>query len=353
MVTRKSATPPPARNVVVAENDTYSFAVDDLVPQQYRGTDRYLDVIQWNLEWFGASKSTEWDKSRWSLVVGILEKLNADLFVFQEVAGPTETRTGVIDAVAAELTARGAGEYVVDYTRAGGEQRVAMMWDRQWLRAKSEVSELFKRGAHKLDDGSDAFAGRTPLYGWFTGKLPTGPSSRAGGSFDFQMLGVHLKAMADGAAQREESARVLAKWMRKEAPMVDADVLIMGDFNAPPGDACWAPFHKLEDEGRAGFRKINDPSDFSYLWLDNKKDRYLSRIDLTVASTSSQTRVAGTLARTVRWKPIEEVIAATQGKLTDRQVTALLKQIKESISDHLPVFSRFYFTQPARPARPR
>ncbi len=343
----KSTSKTKVKNVVTSDNDSYSFAVDDLVPKRYIGTDRYLDVIQWNLEWFGASKSTARDARRWNLIVGILEKLNADLYIFQEIAGPTPTRAGVMDAVAAELTKRGAGEYVVDYTKAGGEQRVAMMWDRQWLRAKSDVTELFGCGAHKLPDGSDAFAGRTPLYGWFTGKLAAGPSSRPGGSFDFQVLGVHLKAMADGGPQRKESAKVLADWMRQDAVKIDADVLIMGDFNAPPDDACWEPFQQLEETGQAGFRKINDPSDFSYLWLANKRDKYLSKIDLAVASTASQAQVKGDLEKSVRWKPIEDVIAATHGNLTSRQVTALLKEIKDSISDHLPNFSRFYFTVPA------
>jgi endonuclease/exonuclease/phosphatase family metal-dependent hydrolase len=304
------------------------------------------DVIQWNLEWFGAAKSTARDRRRWGLVVGILEKLNADLFILQEIVGPTDRRSGVLDGVAEELTRRGAGEYVVDYTLAGGEQRVALMWDRDWLRAKAEVKELFPRGTHKLANGSDAFAGRTPLYGWFTGRLPQGPSRAPGGSFDFQVLGVHLKAMADGAPQREESARVLSQWMATDAPLVDADVLIMGDFNAPPTDPCWAPFHALEDQGKAGFRGINDPSDFSYLWLANKRDKFLSRIDLTVASTASMSGVAGQLAKAVHWKPIEDVIAAAHGYTTTSRQTALLKQIKEEISDHLPTFSRFYFTAP-------
>lgn len=127
----------------------------------------------------------------------------------------------------------------------------------------------------------------------------------------------------------------------------------MGDFNAPPGDACWAPFHALEDAKKAAFRRINDSSDFSYLWLRNKKDKALSRIDLTVASLASMTNVVkGTVATAVRWKPIEEVIAQTQD-LTSARATKLLRQIKSSISDHLPTFSRFYFTKPELSPRRR
>jgi hypothetical protein len=33
-----------AKNVQTGDNDDYSFAVDDLVPARYGGTQRYLDV---------------------------------------------------------------------------------------------------------------------------------------------------------------------------------------------------------------------------------------------------------------------------------------------------------------------
>jgi hypothetical protein len=42
-----------------------------------------------------------------------------------------------------------------------------MMWDRDWIRAKDEVRDLFPRGHHRAPNGKDAFAGRTPLFGYF------------------------------------------------------------------------------------------------------------------------------------------------------------------------------------------
>lgn len=344
----------PDTGVITAPNDNFSESVSDLVPDEYRGSDRYLDVIQWNIEWFGASKSSAKDARRIALVQEILQALNADLFVFQEIAGPSSDgrRQGVLDPIAKALTEAGAGDYAVDYTAAGGEQRVAMMWDRDWLRSKSEVTDLFPRGTHKTTDGKDAFAGRTPLHGYFTARLPIGSErsiarrGRVGSEkFDFQVLGVHLKAMAEGAAQRKESAKVLAEWLKEEAPMTDSDALIMGDFNADPEDPCWQPFVDLENSNDSivKFREINDPSDFSYLWLANRRDRYVSKIDLAVMSLSSEEQVVGKAAQVVRWKPIQEVIAQA-GDYTDARVKAVLQEIKETISDHLPVFHRFYLT---------
>ena len=54
--------------------------------------------------------------------------MNAAVFVFQGVAGPSKDGRypGLLDSIAADLAAKGAGDYVVYYTEAGGEQRVAM-----------------------------------------------------------------------------------------------------------------------------------------------------------------------------------------------------------------------------------
>lgn len=331
-------------NVVTTDNDNLSGAIADLVPQKHQGTKKYLDIVQWNIEWFGAAKSTQKDKRRRDLVLEILDAFNGDLFVFQEVAGPSKDgrRPGILDSIAADLTQRGAGDYAVDYTLAGGEQRVAMMWDRNCLRAKGDVEELFPRGKHKLKDKPDPFAGRTPLYGYYSARMPDG----TGDAFDFQILGVHLKAMADGHGQRLESAGVLATWLESDAKTVDSDVLIMGDWNAGPTDKCWEPFHKLEVSGEVAFRNINDPTDYSYLWLRNKKDKFMSRIDLTLASMASMKKVVGQAAQVVKWKPIEEALAIA-GDYTDKEVMRVLKEVKETISDHLPTISRFYFTETA------
>jgi len=329
-------------NVLTSNNDNIARAFANYVPDKYKGTDKYLDIVQWNIEWFGASKSAEKDKKRKEVVLNLLKILNADLFIFQEVAGPSADGRykGSLDDIAEELTVSGAGDYAVYYNKAGGEQRVAMMWDREFVRAKSEVTDLFPKHTYRETGQKDPFAERTPLYGYFTTATESDPSV---GKFDFQAIGVHLKAMDDGAPQRLRSAEVLSDYIHKLSAEVDADVLIMGDFNANPTDACWKPFHKLEKEETAAFASINDPSEYSYLWLRNTGSKYVSRIDLSVVTTASLKQVVdNTIAKVVNWQPIEEAIARA-GNLTDRAVRDVLAQIKENISDHLPTITRFYF----------
>jgi hypothetical protein len=81
----------------------------------------------------------------------------------------------------------------------------------------------------------------------------------------------------------------------------------MGDWNAPPEDSCWKLFHNLEKahDSRVRFSDINDPSDFSYLWLANCQDKYVSRIDLAVTSIASEGDFKNKVGKAVRSKPIE------------------------------------------------
>jgi hypothetical protein len=339
-------------NVVTSENDNVSKAFGHLVPKEYRDTAQFIDVLQWNIEWFGAAKSNAKDKRRFDVVVDVLEAFNSDLFVFQEIAGPSADGRyrGALDPVAEELTRRGAGDYVVFYARAGGEQRVAMMWDRDWLRAKSDVEELFPRGKYQKEGQKDPFAGRTPLYGHFSARIPTGVrnlGAEGAEKFDFQALGVHLKAMGDGAPQRRESAQILASWLKTDAQLVDADTLILGDWNAGPDAPEWQPIRQLEKGPgpRVRFSDINDKSDFSYLWLENRSEKFTSRIDLTAITLASEEQIVdGRVSDVVQWMPIQEAYARA-GSYTDSKVVAIMREIKETISDHLPTQSRFYIAQ--------
>ncbi len=339
-------------NVLTADNDNASRAFADYVPKPYRDTARFIDVLQWNIEWFGAAKSDSRDRQRFDRVVDILEAFNSDLFVLQEIAGPSKDGRypGVLDAVAEELNRRGAGDYVVYYTEAGGEQRVAMMWDRDWIRAKSDVGDLFTRGHHQKPGQKDPFGGRTPLYGYFSARTPSGSSAKvAPGAekFDFQVLGVHLKAMAEGAPQRRESAEILADWLKTTAPLTDSDAMILGDWNAGPDAPEWEPIRMLENDPDVPvhFDDINDPSDYSYLWLANRSDKFVSRIDLAAITLASERQIVNKqVAKVVTWLPIREALAKA-GSITDKEVVEMLKQVKETISDHMPTLARFYIKQ--------
>jgi endonuclease/exonuclease/phosphatase family metal-dependent hydrolase len=276
--------------------------------------------VTWNIRFFH-----DQDTERVKRIVNILSELNADIIVLEEIKDQS------LEIVAQELRRIEAGYYQTAYGTTGGDQRVSIMYDLDWIRAKDDISELFGKG-QVMVGGKDAFP-RLPLYSSFTGLTQEAP-------FDFQLVGLHLKSQRGGGKdQRERAAIELRNWLVNDAPMVDADVIMLGDWNEPPDSDTWQPFHQLESEGRALFNRINNESDISHLMYKNKSDLG-SRLDLAAVSMSASERM-GEPPDVVRWAPLEEFLG-TDPKAT--QIKEFLKAIRESVSDHMPVVTRFYFT---------
>lgn len=184
-------------------NDRLSPAFADIVPPNYRGSDRFLDVVTWNIRYFHHR-----DKKRLSRVIEILSALNADIFVLQEILEDS------LEPVAEGLDKKGAGYYLTAYGTTGGNQRIAVMYDLDWIRSKDDIRELFGKGQVRASDGKDAFP-RLPLWCNFTSL------SHEGAPFDFQLLGVHLKSQRGGGGpQRQKAAGALANWLCREAPRI-------------------------------------------------------------------------------------------------------------------------------------
>jgi endonuclease/exonuclease/phosphatase family metal-dependent hydrolase len=236
-----------------------------------------------------------------------------------------------LEVVAHELQRLNAGYYQTAYGTTGGNQRVALMYDLDWIRAKEDIYELFGKGKHTVS-GKEVFP-RLPLYSNFTALTDEAP-------FDFQLLGLHLKSQRGGGEdQRREAANALSGWLVGEASSVDSDVIILGDWNAPPSAEVWNPIRQLEQTGQLKFSSINNESEISHLMFRNKKD-VGSRLDLTAITMTASERM-GKPPEAVRWAPLEEFLG-TDPKAT--QIKEFLSQVRTSVSDHLPVVTRFYFT---------
>jgi endonuclease/exonuclease/phosphatase family metal-dependent hydrolase len=303
-------------------NDNLSNAFDrlGLVPEKYRGTDQFLDIVTWNIRFFH-----DQDRDRVKRIVNVLSELNADIIVLEEIKDQS------MDVVAQELRRLEAGYYQTAYGTTGGDQRVSVMYDLDWVRAKDDIKELFGKG-QVMVGGKDAFP-RLPLHSAFTCLTQEAP-------FDFQLVGVHLKSQRGGGEdQRQRAAIELRNWLVNDAPAVDADVIILGDWNEPPNSATWQPFHQLEEQGDALFNSINNESGISHLMYKNKKE-IGSRLDLTVVSMSASEKM-GEPPDVVRWAPLEELLGTDPKAI---QIKEFLKGIREAVSDHMPVVTRFYFT---------
>jgi hypothetical protein len=120
MATKKTAAKEAA--VPVPANDNITKLIGKVLPQ-YHDTDDYIDIVQWNLRWFNSK-----EPKRVDAIYKVLAQVNSDIFVFQEVAD------GSVDGLAERLTKAGLGTYEAYYGSNGGQQRVAFMYDTEWLR---------------------------------------------------------------------------------------------------------------------------------------------------------------------------------------------------------------------------
>lgn len=281
----------------------------DFVPERLEGNDQYLDIVTWNIRFFNQR-----EERRIHAVSNLMKEINADIFILQEI------EEGSLDPVAQILTESGAGLYKTAYGTTGGDQRVAFVYDMEWVKASTPVTELFSNDRPKIGD-KDVFP-RLPLHAKFVAH-----TSDSTDPLDFEAVGVHLKSQrGGGGAQRTEAARYLASWLVQGR--TDGDALIAGDWNAPADRPEWEAIRDLEERGLVHFRSWNANGEVSHTSRSGRG----SRLDY-ILTTSDLARTAAEEGSTV--------IAFNE--LLDR---AEFQQYFDIVSDHLPVVSRFYFTDP-------
>ncbi len=285
------------------------MALEDFIDDELAGTDRFLDIVNWNIRFFNAQ-----DSSRIRLITNILNEINADIFVLQEIDDQA------LEDVAQALNNAGAGFYKTAYGTTGGEQRVAFMYDTEWVRTKQDFSELFSEEDQYVPGTRRRIFPRLPLMNWFNARAEDG-------NLDFFLAGVHLKAyMGDrdpGDEQRGLAASRLARWVMDVED--DRDIIICGDWNKEPSAPEWKPIRDLEEEGHIRFHAWNHKNEGSHFYRS-----HLSRIDLVMVTDSVEKEAVKKEAKVIPWKGVFDS-------------ASLRRDYVSRISDHMPVVSRFYF----------
>jgi predicted extracellular nuclease len=313
-----------------------------LVPAKYKGSDKYFDLVSWNIAWFDAK-----DPDRVKAITEVLSQINADVFVLMEIA-----QDGALDEVVEALAKKKAGFYSTYYGTTGGQQRVVLMWNRDWVRAKEDPGEVFADDNPLLPAefgvGKQKVFPRLPVFGYFEVQ----PSQPGQEGFNFELMGVHLKAQGPspkgytgpekrwGIPQRTKAAKMLAKWLEDPREHYDSDVIIAGDWNAIPSEKEWAAIRALEKNERVRFESVNSSNEISHLVRLNAKGAAGSRLDLRlVTDSASANAVPEQSGVVIQWSLFDHLDA-----LSGAQRQALFTRLKKRFSDHLPVVSRFYLT---------
>jgi endonuclease/exonuclease/phosphatase family metal-dependent hydrolase len=133
----------------------------------------------------------------------------------------------------------------------------------------------------------------------------------------------------DGTDQRLRSAARLARWLQHELGD-EPDAILLGDWNARPAEPEWQPLRDAEIEGQLRFLAWNKDHEASHFFQNGKG----SRLDLVVVSDDAERAAVDKGARVIPWRDAFASLPKLRGYIA-------------TLSDHMPVVSRFYFPDAA------
>jgi endonuclease/exonuclease/phosphatase family metal-dependent hydrolase len=321
----------PKRKIAVDErvspNDNLTDIFRDMLTAEQRGTDKFLDIVTWNIKWFNVK-----NPDRIARIARIMAEINADIFVLQEI------EEGAMEPIAQSLRSVGAGYYKTFYGSNGGDQRVTLMYDQQFARTTTNPANLFEDEKLTLPGTRKLVFPRFPVQAKFSvyATEKTGKQDEKLDPFDFELAGIHLKSQRtdrqgdDGTTQRAMAASRLANWMTDEVD--DEDVIVAGDWNAAASKQEFKPIRDLEATGKAHFESFNPSGEASHFFKNGRS----SRLDYIVISAAAKAAADSKTSSVLTW----DAISKAQTKNEKRNA---LNWIIDEVSDHLPVVARFYF----------
>lgn len=181
--------------------------------------DESINIATWNIREFGKRPRR---KQSLHYIAEILNQF--DLIAVTEVRRNL-TELGLVMG----MLGRYWGVVFSDFSgdRAGNKERVAYLYDKRavtftGLAAEADPPRVKKRGSGQY----------MPLITWWRSPYM---ASFSAGNFDFVLLTAHIR-WGGGPRERIAPLQALAEWVdkrRNDKHVVDADWIVMGDFNIP------------------------------------------------------------------------------------------------------------------------
>ncbi len=268
----------------------------EAVVDAYRGTDQDVDVGFWNIEWL----ANRWhDAEKLQGAARVIADLNLDVWGLSEVSPPA------VRALVDKLHELFGEHYDCAFSEPDapeGVQTTAVIWKRSSVRGERVEWPRGVEGLFHLDS-RDPRAREEAVHGKIFNRYPglfrfslggdrAGPGD-APAPFDFHLVPLHLKAMAEGSLRRRLASRILT---RATAALIeesgDADVILGGDVNAPLAsgdldalrDADFTPMG-AEDEQAGGFTYLKSPrSMIDNIFLSSNLTRTTGAVDYFVVA---------------------------------------------------------------------
>lgn len=293
----------------------------EAVVDAYQGSGADLDIGFWNIEWL-ANRYRDAQKLRG--VARVIVDLNLDLWGLSEVSPPA------VQALVEEIRATFGEDYAYGLSEPDapeGKQSTAVIWKRATLRGDrvpwpTSVEPLLHLRSDDPRVREEAVQGR--IFDRYPGLFRFELASRLA-RFDFHLVPLHLKAMAEGSLRRRLASRILARAVEALiAESGDADVILGGDVNASLASGDFDAL--LRDGGLTALAAADEAAGgFSYI----KGPRSL--ID-NIFLSPNLSRIAG---------PDDFFVVAKDRSMDD---------YVGRISDHRPILVRFSLAEQGTPA---
>lgn len=253
------------------------------------------DVCTWNV--LRAGQSGHDAKKDWALLARVIADTGAEVFAFQEIMSPEGAfkLAAALQRVDANWTlALGEATGSSNYSERG-----LCMWRKNYVTLINDTSPV------SYPDPQSKFA-----------KDPYAIRLRSG-AFDFVLISEHI-SFGEPKRQREvEALPDVVAWAQERWPE-EKDILLVGDWNAPPTWAYWSPLRAV------GFVPVNT----------------------TTLTTLGKSKPRSMLYDNLWYAPAATTAAEYAGEFLVPQIDQLYlggdyKKAQRVLSDHLPLCVRF------------
>ncbi|MBC5775417.1 choice-of-anchor J domain-containing protein [Pontibacter sp. KCTC 32443] len=294
-----------------------------------------LEVVTWNMEWFGSTGSGPSDDAlQYENVKKVITELNADIIGVQEV---------VDEAKIAQLAQEIGYAYVSETMswQASNEQKVGFLYKLSTVTVKKEKVLLAKLFSDIKNNGvtlQDYPNNRSDLF-WSSGRLPYMVEFEAnidGKKQRVHVVNIHAKANEDTDIfpynRRKYDVKVLKDSLDVQYP--NANLVLLGDYN---------------DDVDVSVVGTN-PSSFEVFVTDTEDYKTLT-YDLSLAgkNTYESGSFKSFLDHLIISKEFEDEYVPGSIAI-EEQLLNSITNFRNTTSDHLPVSARFILTATATPA---
>lgn len=290
---------------------------------QAQSTDSTLEVVCWNIEWFGSANNGPSQKDQQEAnVAKILKWLNADLYGLVEIVDTMRFRR-VVDSMGRDVFDYVISPYCTQVTQPSGNawltgQKLAFIY------RKSIFSNVTTRGLMRNS--------ATANTNWASGRFPFMLSAKVtikGVSKDMQFIVIHGKA---GSTETDHNRRIGGAMELKDTLdryYPTASTFLIGDFN----DALNAPIY-------AG---ASTSSYLSFVMDSTDADHYKSiTLPLGVAGQSTMISFPNVIDNHVISNEVTPMYIPGSARVVTDVTSVVTDYVTaRQTSDHYPVLSRY------------